>query len=367
MRALSLRTTVDMHRLNAVYELIQKNKYFFIKYNPHNYEEAMEEALKHVMKKGKGDDLEPYVRSLAKTIMKNKVFRNEIPYQVTNGETGEEDAVFRPISTLWEHDSVHQQDLKNRLVDLYFLYPDDFMLFMNAFRSLSTAEEAKATNVRAMRKLKIKGEIFSLAREYSAPLLYVAMQEIYKDMCSKDKGVKAEEPKVLEISLKPADYSCWNRVIPGEGFIPKKTGERVFVEKDSYLSAVNPDCVEWCFPVDTKKNIYKIDISMVMNYAYDFMLVKQGVDTDFVTWLDGRCRLCSLGGYSVINTDLQKFLDLQFKELILNIVASGITKIVAISPDFLYFTARQKIADSVTFRVSNGKSFKSDVLTVKEF
>jgi hypothetical protein len=335
-----------------IWKVICQNEGYFRQFNGAAYEEAMHLALARVASSRNYDyeDITPYIKTLARVELRQA--RKEIPCSIIDEESGE---VAKPYVGLLDNSmSAVNYDivkrLKEQLTDFYLEYPED----MEALRpvlenptlelSKSKIKELKCKNV------DLCNMITACRDRIGGDTVYVAITEFYNDL-AKSKEIDNPREYTKDITLKAANFSAAAK-FSKEPTILMRSGKyantpvgikRETLEMDK---PVNLDCEKWCIIAQSKCPVYKIDITPYMEYIdmnLPIDLEEKQVDTKLIMWLGGRYRATTPGNDVHLNMEIDKFYELCRRELILNLVESGVNNIIGITPDTIYVKVTRKI------------------------
>lgn len=327
----------DEHAMRVL-ETINRNLGYFKKFNASRWEEAVHRtyitALEH--RNDTYSDVLPYIKKLARTVL--KVRQTETPFGVYD-EEGEISPVYFSLVDYIDDERVDDYTpIKESFMELYLLDPENFSKLAGVFKYEDTIPKD------VLKDLKIRNE--TLIREfkrlvfwYGADMVFMALWEFFKELphlCSERKN------SIKEILLKEGKPLYLNKIsdIPT---IRDAEGSFYYIDKN-LLQMVkvggkerNPDYFKWDIIGNTVSDILKLDISEFMAYIYEEVFVDMGCNTKHITWCGHKYRLTTPGGVAYIGLELDKFIEVVRKELVMNLLANNLGYIVAISPDNIYF------------------------------
>lgn len=342
--------TSDDGYSHRVWEAILNNEGYFKKFNGAMYEEAMHKtfifAVQH--KKEGYTDLAPYIKKLARTILKVK--ENESPYDVYT-EDGEVSSVFSKMQdTIDESNLVEKEEIKDVFREMYLTDKDEFMKLQNLFTDTASEDVLKQF---ALKNLTLKKTLTQAYRQYGSTLFFNVLMNFFNDL---NRGISREEPKIKEVVMKKGNFGVLAKIPDTPCIKTIKDGELYGIDRNTLKMEINPDLVKWDIVSATNCNIIKIDISPLINYIYEQIFVEEGVDTKHITWCNSKYKLTTPGGYSVIGMDRNKFISFVHTELIANLLAHNFNKIIAISDDSVYIKpTRVSNLETVRLKTAQGK------------
>lgn len=356
MLTFSLNTdSSDVKYASEVWQVIVELKKYFYFYNKNEAEEAMHRAYMHAMgnKKEKYGDLKPYIKKLARTIMRSGNCK-EYAYSLYDEENGEISFVFS--QTLKEEMNINEiadsESLLEELRDMYLLNPDDFMKFKAMFN-----DDISEMNI--IKNSEMNQQVKLLTSQYGSKAVIAGIEKVLNEIRENESNSNAgnvdENYGLKEITLKEANIEKYENRLCIDESIKSEKGVEGYISLSTYKTEpFNPDMVKWS--VKTTCPIIKCDISPLINYMYEKLFVQKGVNNEFITWMGNRYRLTSPGGYSCLNKDIQLFMDIIHKELIINMLRENVNKIIAISDDSVYIKpTRGAVFKTIRLKLVNGK------------
>lgn len=335
-----------------IWDSISRNIRYFKKFNV-NWEEAAQRTYIACLdnQDSRFDDLDPYVKKLARNIMKIK--QQETPHDMYN-ERGDVSYVFNSLSTSINDadivDKVVVEAIKDKFRELYLMDEEEFIKLRALFVYDLSHEKLKEFGVK---NSLIKSEFSRIVQKYGSNIVFYALYDFLKELAS--KNVLKNGTKIRELQLKEGNYTYIDR-IPDTPQIRAKCGGLFAVDRNTLEMGINPDYVSWETVFKTSCDILKIDISPLIDYMYTEIFVEEGVDTKHIKWCGSKYKLTSPGGYTTISVERNKFLSLVRAELILNLLMNNIVTIIALSPDSVYLKpTRATQLEALRLRLAVGK------------
>lgn len=344
-----------------VWHTINSNLGYFKYFNKDRWEEAVHHtfltALNHRDKSY--DNILPYIKKLARTILKVK--SREISFPVHN-EDGEIAPIYYSLADFIDEEKLDgTEELKDIFKELYLMDSESFM------RLKALYQYNDVTDVESFRDIRIRNsplgvEFRRLIDKYGSTLTFQALYEFFKELpylCMERKTGLTKE-----VNLKAPNYSVLDR-IPDTPTIQDVRGNYHFIDKTTLtmaydtgrgVSVSNPDYFKWDIVGSSTCDILKIDISPFMNYMYEEVYVDEGVSTKHITWCGDKYRLETPGGLTHIGLELDKYLSVVRIELVLNLMSNNIGSVVAVSPDSVYIKPTRAFQfDNIRIRLKSGK------------
>lgn len=329
MLSFSINTSADYPI--RVAEALQSLVGYFRYCNKGKADEAMSKAFEMALanQNSRYSDLRPYLKTLARTILRTSSVK-EVPVS-TYMEDG--DSVSMPYIHLVEnldYSKLEVAEICKELEMLYLQSEEDFQKLRVFLKPVSVGQRSD---------IKLKDRTFiewfkHLLHTYDSHNIIIAIREVFNDI---DSGSTTCERfiDIKEYTMHVANYDVLSR-------IPVNTtvlvgDKQLSIDHTTLLTkGCNPDFLDWT-GVQTSLDIVCVDVSSMINRIYDMIFAPFGVDTKFCTYFKNSYRLTTPGGYSVVNYDKNKFIDLVHNEIVLNLVECGIGKIIAVSCDGVYF------------------------------
>jgi hypothetical protein len=336
---------------HKVWDVITSNSGYFKKFNRERYEEAMHKtfvfALGH--RKDNYSDLTPYVKKLARTILKEK--EKEKPYDVYT-EDGEVSPVFSPLQdSIDESNLTDITEIKDIFKEMYLTDKEEFLKLKNLFTPHATEESLKLNMVKDK---YLTSNLSKAYRLYGSTLFFKVLYQFLNEMTPhhhptsggviKEVQLKKVNPNIVE---KLSDEPCIKTL---------KDDKLHGIDKLTLKMDVNPDLVRWVVATTTNCNIIKVDISPLINYMYEQVFVEKGVDTKHIMWCDDKYKVITPAGIAYIGVDRLKFMSLVHNELVLNLLANNLNKMIAISEDSIYVRpTRLSGLETIRLKLYTGK------------
>lgn len=330
MLTFSLNQGNDILNQEKLLADIQSLRPFFIQHNGVNAEEAMHRAF--VFACGHNNDSYeskiPYLKKLAKTIMLDRQSKKEITTSLSN-EDGSETACF---VTLQESMPEYTDDLVDalfaELCDLYLLRPAEMAWFCNKIVDGEVEPKEVITDIELRNRLDLLYKMNGLS------VFLKASRRLAKHLLSESLRVPSKTSKRLEIA--PIDSRAMTLLCDND-LVLDPNGDLHGFDRRTFLSEYPVDSKIWSCALPAKQ-VFRVDISSVVNYACEKLLADKGVSNELVTCFRGRSKLTSLGGTVLMNVDRETFVfNTVFKEIIGSFVMNKQIVVVATSLDNVYF------------------------------
>lgn len=340
----------------TVWNVINDNVRYFKKFNGDRWYEAVHRtymfALEH--RNDKYDDILPYIKKLARTILSVKERESSFGIVTDDGEIAPVFSVLRDtIDTVGVAIAVDGMDeIKGVFKELYLLDPESFV----KLKALYNYDEPK--EITGIKGLRIKNQkmnigLRDLTAKYGSDYTFKALYEFFAELPALCEVRQTNLTK--EVVLKPSNHSVIAK-ISDEPLIRDSSGNEYSIDKNTLTMDGNPDYMKWDTANTALCDILRIDISAFMNLMYEEVYVDEGVNTRHITWCGDRYRLETPGGVPHICMDREKFLSLVRNELILNLLSNNVGSLIAVSPDNVYVKpARAFQFDKVRLKFTNGK------------
>jgi hypothetical protein len=326
-----------------------------------DHHEVMQRAIIHACnnRDSKYTNLEPYIKTLARTLPKTR--NNEIAYSPLESDK-EEEIKENPLLTTGTYDEypifVESADIRNSIQDLYLVFPKDMIAIRDSV--MSGSAELKISRYLSR---DFMNQFTSLRNKYDGRALYSFLKEFYEKL---DKTSAKIVNNVKEIKLKEPKFKYLSK-LQSDVFIVSMDGKRACINKETLLTEeFEPDYVRWSL-YRVSAHVYKIDISPVIDYSFKNVAVAGGIDTKLVKWCGAR-KLCrTLGGASILNVDLDKYIDLIYRELFVNLLMNGYFQIVAASKDSIYIKEKKRLTyDTLRIITSFDKAIDCEVIEYRQ-
>lgn len=329
MLTFSLNNDGDAQFASHVWEVINKNKGYFQKFNPFTWHEAMQRTYLYVIghRNDRYTDILPYVKKLARTIMKRK--SKESTYSVFT-EEGEISPVFTVLQETIGTDNLDgREPILDTFKELYLLEPQEFMKMQLIFTH-DDPEEVKATK---NKNSQLAEEMRRLITKHGSEYVFSTLYMFFGKLPEYTRHRETNQMKTIKV--KKSNFTALQRISDKE-IIRCSDGQRYGIDKTSLTMAIDPDLVAWDIIGTSSCDILKIDISPYMDYIYQQVFVEQGVHTHHIEWCDNKYKLTTPGGTDYICLDPSKFVESVRVELLLSLMNSNVGTIIAVSPESLY-------------------------------
>ena len=361
MLTFSINTTEGNSAYSVkVWTCINSNLGYFKKFNSFRWEEAVQKAYIYALEHRDDtyEDITPYMKKLARTILKVK--EQEKPYDMYT-EDGEVSLVFTTLTESMD-DTIFsdKEEIKSVFKELYLHNPEDFEQLKNIF-CYDTEKD-----ILSVRALQIKDEVIKtafqkLSYKHGGNTVFYVLYDFFKDL---PIYIGKKNPRLIkDIYLKESNFNVITK-IPDEPCVMTNDGKLHSIDKNTLTMDLNVDFVKWDTPFATNCDILKIDLSPLLDYMYSQVYVEQGVSTKHITWCDDKYRLVTPGGYVVIGGDREKFIDSVRVEVILNVLMNNINTIIAVSDDSIFLKPTRSVYfDTLRLHTVTGKMIDLPVTT----
>ena len=336
-----------------VWSTINENIGYFKKFNGERWEEAVHKtyiaALDH-RDDSYGENILPYLKKLARTILKVK--SSESSYGVFTDE-GEISPVFATLKDYIDTENLDgASELKDVFKELYLMDTESFMKLQKLFEYNDVEDVTNIKEIR-IRNSKLNEEFRKLVQNHGSDYTFRALYDFFREL-PKLTSVR-QTGLTKEVNLKAGNFSVVEK-IPDTPLIIDSKGKYHYIDKNTLTMSANPDYFKWDIIGTSLCDILKVDIEPFMTYMYEQVFVDEGVSTRHITWCGDKYKLVTPGGVSHIGLDKDKFLSIVRIELILNLMMNNIGSIVAISPDNIYIKPTRAFQfDKVRVKFSTGK------------
>jgi len=310
-----------------VKEAIDKNINYFKKFNGSDWEEAVQRTLITAIQNQNDeyDDVEPYIKNLARNVL--KTYPQENPYDMIT-EDGEVSYPYLGlVSYIDEGIFVDNKEIEDTFKELYLLYKEDFLKIGTIFNQDNFEKHE------VVRNQKIVDRIMLLEAKYSAKDVITLLSTFLSKLPEYTNQKYAETIKTVEMKERKTDIM---ETLPDIPTIKDEDGNYIGINKETLTMDVDPDYINWDTIAQTSCNIMKIDITPLMDYMYKQIFVPQGVNTKHIEWCGDMYKVTTPAGESFVNIDRYKFMQRVRAEIVENFVDSMIHYIVALSPDSIY-------------------------------
>jgi hypothetical protein len=343
---------VDNHAV-LVWHTINSNLGYFKKFNSDRWQEAVHKtyitALEH-RDQSYGDNILPYIKKLARTILQVKQMESSVGVFTDEGEISPVFSVLRDYIDTENLDG--SLELKDAFKELYLMDSESFMKLkmLYVYNDVEDVENLKAIRIR---NTKLSEEFRKLIVKHGADYTFRALLEFFNEL-PKLCAVR-ETGLTKEVLLKSGNYSVIEK-IPDTPLIVDSRGNYHYIDKNTLTMTDNIDYLHWDIIGTSLCDILKVDISAYMSYMYEEVYADQGINTRHMTWCGNKYKLTTPGGVSHIGLDQDKFLSVTRIELILNLMMNNIGSIVAVSPDNVYIKPTRAFQfDKVRLKFTTGK------------
>lgn len=335
-----------------VWDTINSNIRYFKKFNGVNWAEAAQKAYVYAMehKDDRYDDITPYIKKLARTILKVK--DKEKPYDMWT-EDGEVALVFTGLTETMDESMFSDiQDIKNTFKELFLFNQNEFMKLKYVFQYDNDKDILSVKSI-MIKDEQLKRELYSLVNKYSAACVFYTLYDFFKML---PKYVEVTNTRrIKEIQAKEGNFLMLAR-IPETACIKTTDGKYHSIDRNTLRMDIDPDFVKWDTSFSTNCDIMRIDLSPLMDYMYEQVYVEQGVKTNHISWCDDKYKLVSPGGTVSICEDRDKFMDMVRIEAVLNIIANNVNTIIALSPDSIYIKPTRSVYfNMIRYKLFTGK------------
>lgn len=318
---------------NHVWDCIQSNLGYFKKFNGPRWEEAVQQTYLFILdhrNDSYGDDILPYIKKLARLILKKKF--KDSPYGVFT-EDGEISPVFATLQDYIDTTNLDgRSPLMNTFKELYLLDSESFMRLKLIFDYDNPSEIENLKDLR-VKNTQLTEEFTRIIQKHGSDYVFASLYQFFKMLPDLIKERYTNQTK--EVVIKPSNFTALSRINDKPTIIDEK-GKQYKVDRNSLLTTKNPDYFKWDIVGSSLCDILKIDISQYMNYMYEETYVQEGVHTHHIEWCGDKFKLTTPGGTPYIGLDFEKFLTNVRIELLLNLMLSNVGSVIAISPDSLY-------------------------------
>lgn len=350
---LNERTKVDEYLKARVVKVINENKGYIKKFNS-DWEEASNRIYLHMITHAdqeRIDDLLPYFKRLAQTIMQKR--NNETTHKILE-DLGEASNAFEDLQVYDSSDSLNDSAaILTEFKDLYLMYPENFKKLRSIFEAETDTQ--KFTVEERVKEEQMKSIFKRIIHNYGTSYTYKYLGYFFNNLHDYTNTRVTGKTKV--VLLRESDFTL-TRKIPETPTIKDENGRMYAIDPLSLTMKKDPDYFKWGVLTSTQCDILKIDLSEYMDEMYKRTMVEQGVDTDIVKWCDDRCSLTTPGGTKRVGLERNKFLALARQELVLSLIGGNIGSIVAISEDYLYIKPNRIFQyDKVELRTNDGRRF----------
>lgn len=339
---------------------IQNNIMYFKKFNGPNWEEAVQKSFLTAVSNQNDnyDDVEPYIKNLARNILKTQEVEKAYDTVTEDGEVSY--PYLKLVSTIDESIFIDNKEVYDTFKELYLLYPDEFLKLEILFKS-EVDLTMKLTKNETIKNDEFKETINNLCLKYGTTDVFHRLYNFLNELENYLKPYPNKTLKVIE--MRPRNPKTLD-LIPDIPLIKDSDGRLMGIDKNTLTMDIDPDFVEWDIINTTSCDIMKIDISPLMDYMYQQVFVPEGVHTKHIFWCGDMYRLTTPSGLSYVNMDKNKFLNLVRIELIENLIDSRFNTVIAISPDSVYLKpSRVLMYDTIRLVLTTGKNIDLEITT----
>lgn len=333
-----------------VQKTIQDNIQYFKKFNGSRWQEAVNKtftvAVQHV--KLEYDVLDPYIKNLARNILKEQ--EKESPMDMVT-EDGEVSFPFLSLTTSIEDSDVYldKEDCMRTFKMLYLLYEEDFLKLKQLYKS----DVDKFSKSEIIKNENIKNAFNTLCLKYRTVDVFNTLYEFLYSLPKYSRKIENATIKIIEMKDKDFEFLS---AIPDIPLIVDEKGRYYGIDKLNLTMERDPDTFKWNIITPTSCDIIRIDMSPLINYIYNQVYVPKGVFTKHITWCDDVYKLTTPGGKSFVNLDREKFMTQVKVELISHLVHNRFNTIIAISPDYIYIKPTRMLGyDTIRLMLVTGK------------
>lgn len=351
--SINQNTTSDKYAVK-VWQTIQDNIGYFKLFNGVRWEEAVHRTYEMALrsKDDRFDDLAPYIKKLARTILKVKT--RESAFDIIN-EDGDISPVFSTLRGYIDTDNLDVlEDIKDVFKEMYLTDESSFLRLQNLFKYNEVGEVPNLKEIR-IRNQRISDEMYKLIHQHGVEMTFKTLHAFFRELPMLISERQTNVTK--EVAFRQCNFTVIDK-IPNTPTIQDSRGRQYSIDKTTLTMEVNPDYLEWDIlgtSVSTC-DILKIDISAFMTHMYEEVFVPQGVTTRHIKWCGNKYRVTTPSGEAHVGLDLDKFISLARIELIVNLMMNNVGTIVALSPDNIYIkTIRTFQYDNIRLRFKNGK------------
>lgn len=357
MLTFSINRVVGTDAYSAkVQNTINSNIGYFKTFNGASWEEAAQKTFVYALEHRKAEyqeDLTPYIKKLARTILR-KSGNTESIYSITTDD-GEIAPVFLGLQDHIDTENLDgNQALLDTFKELYLIDSDSFNRLKLMFQYDAPDEIENLKDLR-VRNPKITEEISKMLLKHGSDYTFRSLFQFFQMLPSL---VEVRETHLTkEVLIREGNFSVLER-IPNTPSIVDNNGRYHYIDKITLTMDSNPDYYKWDIIGTSLCDILKIDFSEYMNYMYEEVFVEQGVSTRHIQWCGDKYKVTTPGGTEYLGLEFDKFLNTVRIELLLNLIESNVGSIIAISPDNLYVKPTRTFQfDTIRVKCQSGKIF----------
>jgi hypothetical protein len=405
MIALDLKKSdgiTDKAYMMAVYESIARNRNYIksVTRNSATREtDVVSKILIHAITHRdytKTDALDAYVKALA------NAFTKEL-YKETARQTEFDDNVSAKygqyaFDMTTECDAEGRYTIENVLMQYYFKYPDDVERYcLTVLHKLGIrmycdfvvdADGRHLVEVDDINKSKDETQTFTpidktawqdvraVMKRYDATTVLNATLIVANKIAAQKHRLK-RVTKLIPIVAHKVDYDILSAItgVPTVAVIKGSNQDNRIFEINpctlemyckSTQSTVNLDIVKWQPLKKSMTSVVKIDIIAFMEYIYTQVCVPQGVNTALIKWLKKENIKILPSGVQLLNVTLEHYIVELKAELLTTLSKNGITDIIGITADAIYFRPRRLIKyNNIQYKLYTGKIINMPVQVVE--
>lgn len=337
-----------------VWQTINENLGYFKTFNGERWEEAVHRTYELALrsKDDRYEDIAPYIKKLARTVLKVKT--KESAFDIMN-EDGDISPVFATLRDYIDTDNVDViNEIKDTFKELYLLDEESFLKLQNLFKYNEVTDIPNMKEIR-IKNQKLNDEMFTLVRKHGVELTFGTLSDFLKELPMLISERQTNLTK--EVNVKQGNFSVLDK-IPDTATIQDSEGNYHYIDKNTLTMEQNPDYLKWDIVGSSVStcDILKIDISPFMSYMYEEVFVDPGVSTRHIKWCGNKYKVTTPAGAVHIGLDRDKFISVARIELIVNLMMNNIGSVVAISPDNIYIKPIRTFQfDKMRLKFQNGK------------
>ena len=337
-----------------VTEAIQRHINYFKKFNGPDWEEAVQRTFITAIQNQNDDydEIDPYIKNLARNIMKTQSLEN--PYDIIT-EDGEVSYPYLGlVSYIDEGIFTDNKEIMDSFKELYLLYKEDFLKIGTLLHQEHIDKHESVKNDEIVERIKL------LAAKYGARDVVTLLSAFLSKLPEFTKHRYTESIKTIEMRVRKPEVLD---NLPDIPTIKDNEGNYIGIDKITLTMDTDPDFIKWDTIAKTSCNIMKIDITPLMDYMYRQVYVPQGVNTKHIEWCDDMYKVTTPSGESFVNMNRDKFMNRVRVDLIENFIDSKIQSIIALSPDSVYIKpSRVLMYDYIRLILFTGKTIDLPVI-----
>lgn len=344
---LNLRSSTYAARLCAA---IQENYGYISFFNKGDTPEAVQRIFYQALKSEKPyDDLTPYIKKLARNVMKTR--SKETPYSTFN-EDGEVSVAFVGLVAEDKYNVGDKEHITAVLDELYLSYPEDFMLLKALIPSTELDGDVKPT---VIKNAKLRDAIFRLVHEFSGTAVFYTLISFMKELeAEKRVPLTMQEFKMLNlvpINLRNKAYITDKRWVRDANGRTYGINPATLAMEDDY----NVEFSRFRLAIPTSCGIWRMDCNEYYSEIENYIYAEEGADNKYILWCHGKYRLETPAGTPCINMSREVFMDKVRQELLLSVITSNFGTVIAVSPDNIYIKMSSATAcKEIRMKAANG-------------